>query len=202
MAYFPIFTDLTEKNILIYGGGKHALEKLQKLRPFGARCVVVARQILPEIQTWPDLEIQRRGFSPEDLDRNPAFVIAAQEQREENRRISLFFREHRIPVNAVDDPELCTFYFPALIAKGALSVGICTAGKSPSAAVLLREQIQALVPENIDAILEWSHNLRPMLCGRYPSFSVRRDATRLLVAEAFAQNRPLTPEETQALLNQ
>ena len=35
-------------------------------------------------------------------------------------------RARRIPVNAVDDKDNCTFLFPALVRRGPLSIGIST----------------------------------------------------------------------------
>lgn len=195
MGYFPLFTDIAGQTVLIYGGGKAALEKVQRLLPFGARLVVTAPRILPEILAQPRVEGRIGAFSAEDLEADPAFVIAAGEDREENRRVSEQCRLQRIPVNAVDDPPLCTFYFPALISEGALTVGISTGGKSPAAAVLLREEIQSRIPERVDEILEWICDLRPALQRRYPDFGVRRALLRKLVSLAFSRNRPLTDAE-------
>ena len=195
MAYVPVFTDIAQKTVLIIGGGKPALEKALRLQPFEPRMVVISPQILPEILTLPNVSGQYRNFSPEDLEIVPEFVIATGEDRTENCRISELCRQRRIPVNVVDDPPLCSFFFPALLAQGDLSIGICTAGKSPAAAVIIKENIQALLPENVDTILEWSFHLRPLLRTRYPTFALRRTVLRALVSRAFFLNRPLTDPE-------
>lgn len=200
MGYFPIFTDISGKIVLIFGGTRHALEKVQRLAPFGAKLRVIAPEVLPEIAGTPEAEVLLKPYEPSDLTCDPAFVIAAGPDREENATISAACQRLRIPVNVVDDPPLCTFYFPSLVVRGDLSVGICSAGKCPAATVLIREQAEAGIPENIDAILNWAYNLRPALQRRFPAFSQRRPVTRALVEAAFAQNRPLTPEETEALL--
>ena len=49
--------------------------------------------------------------------------------------------------NAVDDPENCDFYFPAVVQRGALQIAISTAGESPALAQRLRVEIE----EQLDA---------------------------------------------------
>ena len=42
MAYFPLFVDLKDKNVLVVGGGRVAAGKAEKLLAFGARITLVA----------------------------------------------------------------------------------------------------------------------------------------------------------------
>ncbi len=98
MAFFPIFTDLEGKRVLLYGEGRHIREKLERLAPYGAELVR---------KTGP--------FKEEDLEPRPVFVVASGEEPEGDRELSRRCMELGIPVNVVDVPELCTFYFAALI---------------------------------------------------------------------------------------
>lgn len=179
MAFFPIFTDLEGQTVLLVGSGRHIEEKIERLRPFGAR-----------------LRRVEDGFRVEDLTPRPVFVVASGEDPEVDRQVSEACREQGIPVNVVDVPELCTFYFPALLREGALTAGFCTSGKSPGAAALLRDRTRSLVPERLDAIMDWSLALRPWLSERFPEGRARRAASRALLERAFALDRPLTEEET------
>ena len=65
-------------------------------------------------------------------------MIAATDEEALNGRIAEYCQAAHIPVNVVDDREKCTFFFPALVKEGALTVGISTDGKSPAAASWLR----------------------------------------------------------------
>ena len=60
-----------------------------------------------------------------------------------NRHISQLCRQRHIPCNAVDDPESCTFFFPAIVTEGDVCIGISTGGKSPTLASHLRKTIQS-----------------------------------------------------------
>ena len=116
MAYFPFFVDLEGQRGLIVGGGTVALRKAEKLLPYGPALTVVAPEPVSELAALP-VELTRREFQPEDLDRAD-FVIAATDNEEENHRISALCQGRKIPVNVVDDKEACSFLFPALCGEG------------------------------------------------------------------------------------
>jgi precorrin-2 dehydrogenase/sirohydrochlorin ferrochelatase len=44
--------------------------------------------------------------------------------------------------NAVDEPERCDFYFPAVVRRGDLQIAISTGGLSPALAQRLRKQLE------------------------------------------------------------
>ena len=86
MAYFPFFVDLSGQRGLIVGGGTVALRKAEKLLPYGPALTVVAPEPVSELAALP-VELTRREFQPEDLDRAD-FVIAATDTEAANHRLS------------------------------------------------------------------------------------------------------------------
>ncbi len=154
MGWFPFFIQLEGTRGLLVGGGRVALRKAEKLLPFGAQLTVVAPCICPPLAALPGLTLCRRAFAGSDLSPAPDFVIAATGDRALDRRIAALCRTRRILVNVVDDPAACGFYFPALVQRGRLCIGISTGGASPTAAAWLRQKIEALLPPGFDGILD------------------------------------------------
>ena len=154
MGWFPFFVQLEGARGLLVGGGRVALRKAEKLLPFGAQLTVVAPCICPPLAALPGLTLCRRAFADSDLSPAPDFVIAATGNRALDRRIAALCRTRRILVNVVDDPAACGFYFPALVQRGRLCIGISTGGASPTAAAWLRQKIEALLPPGFDGILD------------------------------------------------
>ena len=115
MAHFPMFVDLTGKTVLIVGGGKHSEEKIEKMQLFDCNL----RQVSTE------------AFTEEALS-EAAMVILCDRHHPRNEAIVALCRSRHIPVNAVDDPPLCDFQFPALIRRGSLTVAFSTSGKAPA----------------------------------------------------------------------
>lgn len=179
MALFPFFVNIENKEGLIIGTGKHAQEKIQRLEPYG-----------PKLRIIPESE-----FSEKDLEALPAFVVAAGEDIEENRRIANLCKKKRILVNVVDEQEYCDFVFPSLISHGNLSVGICTNGASPAAGVLLKQKFQEQIPDNMEEILDFLKSVRPVITKTLTDKAQRFKFYYELSENCMRENRPLTEEE-------
>lgn len=203
MALFPFFIDITGKKGIIIGGGKHALEKIQRLRPFGANLTVFATDFISEIcflaeeskSTENEIILIHRDFLDTDLQIQPYFVIVAGDIQEENRRISALCQEKKILVNVVDDQPACEFVFPSLINKGNLTVGICTNGASPAVGVRLKKQIEELLPDRTEEILDWLQSKRPYIMEKIPNGKQRFAFFHKLAEVCMEENRIFTEEE-------
>ena len=77
MAYFPMFIELQNAPILVIGGGKVALRKVQKLLPYGANITVVAPKMEEELEEISEVVKIHREFDSSDLKSCPTMVIAA-----------------------------------------------------------------------------------------------------------------------------
>ena len=196
MPYFPIFMDLTGQPCLIVGGGTVAARKAEKLRPYSPDLRVVSPEF---VSGFEDCTLLRRPYIPGDED-GMALVIAATDDPDLNHAISASCREKRIPVNVVDDREYCSFLFPCLVQEGELSVGISTAGASPTAAVWLKHQISNLIPAGFDEILTFLEELRPRIKARFPDEQTRSALFASLFQACLQVGRPLTEAELEDLL--
>lgn len=196
MPWFPMFVDLNNRPCLIVGGGTVALRKAEKLRPYSPALTVVAPELVPGFE---ECTLLRRPYRPGD-EEGMALVIAATDDTDLNHAISRACREKNIPVNVVDDREFCSFLFPCLVQEGDLSIGISTGGASPTAAVWLKEQISALVPENFDTVLSWLEAQRPRIKEQIPDERGRSTLFALLFSRCLERGRPLTEDELEKLL--
>ena len=223
MALFPFFMDISGKEGLIIGGGKHALEKIQRLAPFSPCLKVIAKDICPAIKAMTEaasaelrgnsedeslkqemaarITLVKRDFRDSDLDSFPAFVIVAGDDPEEKHRISGLCRERRIPVNVVDDQAYCDFVFPSLIARGELSVGICTNGASPGTGVLLKRKMEQQIPDHIEGILDYLKGKRPEIAARIRDKKKRFSFYYALSEMCMELDRPLSKDEFDELIN-
>ena len=138
--------------------------KIQKLLPYGPILTVVAPEIsvaMEQITLENDICVIKRSFEKSDLT-GIYFVIAASDQANVNAEIGRLCKERGIFVNVVDNKKECSFLFPSLVKAGNLSIGISTEGTSPDVAAELRSRIASMIPADIDAILTYLGNLRPL----------------------------------------
>lgn len=160
MAYFPFIEDITDKTFLIIGGGETARRKAEKLKLFTDHVIIMAER------SDLDQAIIKR-FDETDLE-NVDYVIGATDDPAFNRFLSILCQEKHIPVNIVDDIELCTFIFPSIIKRGDLLITISTSGKSPLMAKHIRERIEAELPDDIETIIETLYQLKNELKTTLP----------------------------------
>lgn len=183
MDLFPLFEDITGKTFLIVGGGRVAREKLEKLKQFTDRVVVVAPELtFPEDEAWI---VRKRPFEDTDLD-GADYVIGATDDRELNRHVADLCRARKIPVNTVDDPELCTFIFPSLVKRGDLVVGITTAGKSPAFGQYVRHLLERELPEDTEQIIDELYALKQQLKETEPDQRERAKQLKAYLKERVA----------------
>lgn len=199
MNYFPMFMMLKGRIILVCGGGKHAMEKIERLRPFQPILRVISECCSPEMEQTPDITVAHRKLTIEDLETHPVFVIAA-ENKEENKRIAGLCRQMHIPVNAVDQPEDCDFIFPSMIVTQQLCVGVSTGGVSPTGAICLKNAFTQQIPDDIDEILLWVKHLKEHLNGRQVEKNLRNQILRLVMSTAMAEGRILSKTELATIL--
>ena len=202
MRFFPLCINLENEDVILIGHGHHAEEKLEKLLPYGCRIRLFAEEGFEDFENHPQVSLFRRNFTEADLEQLPVCVIAADRSEEESRFISQLCHSRRIPVNVVDVPPLCSFYFPALITHGSFTLSITTSGKSPAAATLLRQKIEPLIPDRMEEIMDWSDGFRQDIRSRFSDSATRRRILKKGMALAMEQNRPLSAEEVEGLVNE
>jgi len=149
MSYYPAFLDLHGKTVLIVGGGAVARRKIETLSEYGALIHVAAKELTPALKELMEkgaIRFLGREFREEQLD-GVFLAIAATDDPDMNRKVSLAARARNIPVNAVDQPSDCTFIVPSIVRRGDLVIAVSTSGKSPALAKRLREQIEEIFGE-------------------------------------------------------
>jgi len=148
VAVFPVFLKLAGRRVLVVGGGPVAATKLRGLLDADATVVVVAPDVVEEITAAP-VEILRRPFVPEDLE-GISFVVAAAPPAV-NREVAAAAHPRGLFVNAVDDMENATAYMGAIVRRAGVTMALSTDGEAPALAGLMREALEALLPDDLDA---------------------------------------------------
>ena len=146
-ALFPVFLKLGGRRVLLVGAGPVAEAKLQGLLAAGAEVTVVAPEVREEIAASP-VRLERRGFRPADV--VGAWLVVAAAPPEVNREVLVAAESSGVFVNAVDDPAHATAYTGGVVRRGGVTVAISTEGRAPALAGLLREALDAVIPEEID----------------------------------------------------
>ena len=150
--YFPLFVDLTKKSIIVIGAGKIAARRVKSLLPFVGDMKVIAPEVSSEITEMAAssegaLVVEQRPFESSDLD-GADMVLAVTNDKELNTRIGALCKEKKILVNVSHEKELCDFYFPGVVQKDNVVIGITASGKDHSEARKVTEQIRTMMEDD------------------------------------------------------
>jgi len=139
-----MFVKLTGRQVLVVGAGKVGEPKIGGLLETGARIRVVALEATPAVREWArsgEIELELRAFANDDL-QGAFLVVAATAARTLNERIYREAQKLGVLCNVVDVPDLCDFFYPSIVRRGDLQIAVSTAGKSPSLAQKIRQQLE------------------------------------------------------------
>ena len=188
---FPAFLRLEDRPVLLVGAGPVAAQKLAALLEAGARVTVVAPEVRQEIERAP-VQIIRRGFVPADLD--GVWLAVAAAPPEVNRAVREAADERRIFLNAADDPAAASVYLGGVVRKGGVTLAISTGGRAPALAGLLRESLEAVLPDDLDQWLGLADRLREVWRDSGVPFAERRP----LLLQALLQKYRIDDGESAA----
>lgn len=175
--YYPVCLNLADAPCVVIGGGRVAARKVASLLDCGARVTVVSPAASDDIRGWSkegSIAWRAESYRSDHID-GAQLVIAATSDRLVNARVFTDARGARIPVNAVDDPEHCTFIVPAVYRRGDILIAVSTGGGAPGVSARIRDKAGRLVGE------EWAVLVRTL--------KANRDRIRSLPAESKSEFR-------------
>ena len=152
--YFPMFVDISGKKIIVAGGGRIAERRVDTLLKFADNITVIAPKVTERIRKKAEegklcwiKESFREDMKNRLLDAD--MVLAATNDIACNEQIMRICNQRGIPVNVSHKKELCDYYFPAVVVKYYVTVGITSGGQSHMQVKKIREQIEnALFTKN------------------------------------------------------
>ncbi len=176
MDFLPIFFDVKQKPCLVIGGGEVAARKVSLLLKAQATVTVVSPELSRELAEWLDngeIIHVARDFEDGDIEK-PVLVIAATNNRSINQRVSERAKARGIPVNVVDDPQLCSFITPSIVDRSPVQIAISTGGASPVLARMIRTKLEGCIPAAYGRLGALVSNYREKVKAKFTNVDQRR----------------------------
>jgi uroporphyrin-III C-methyltransferase/precorrin-2 dehydrogenase/sirohydrochlorin ferrochelatase len=186
-ALYPAFLKLAGRRVVVVGGGSVAASKLDGLVTAGAVVTVVAPAIAGSIAARNDVTVVEREFVEADLD--GAWWVVAAATAAVNRVVAAAAEARRVFVNAVDDKDTATAYLGGVVRRGAVEVAISTGGTAPALAGLLREALEAMLPQDLERWVAVAISTRADWQAANVPIAERRPLLLRALAELYATPR-------------
>lgn len=184
-------------NTIVIGGGPLGERKVKSLIHHGAKVTVISEtftQALMELRDQGKITAVKERIGPENshlkaLIEDSMLVFAATNDSELNQMVSRLARESKVLVCAVDMPDICDFYSPAVFQNGSIRVGICTDGKSPIMSRVLKQRLSEKVTGLDSMNVELQHHARELAKNKINDGSVRRDTLYKILNDPEIQTK-------------
>ena len=173
MDFLPVFMNVRGKPCVVVGGGEVAHRKALVLLDAGATIKAVAPAFLETFSGMNNVECIAEHFQPGHLD-GAMLVIAATDDSTVNREVSEQARARNIPVNVVDNPDLCSFIMPSILDRSPLMVAFSSGGASPVLARMLRGKLEAVIPHGYSRLSAFAARFRGTVKSRIADPAKRR----------------------------
>lgn len=145
--YFPMFMDISEKKVYVVGAGTIAKRRIRALAEYTNHLTVIAPEVNPELNKMEqdgEITILRKKCEAQDI-LDGDLVIAASNDHKLNEDIYQLCREHRIMVSVCSDKKKCDFYFPSLVRRDNVVIGISANGSDQKKAKSVIEKIREII---------------------------------------------------------
>ena len=177
MFYLPLYHDLRGAKCLVVGAGTTALRKIRWLLRAEAEVYVVAVKARDELQQMAkdgELTLQLGEFSDACITSDLRLIVSATNDTGINEHVYELAQQANVPVNCVDQPDLCTFIFPAIVDREPIIVAVSTGGSAPTLARMVRGWIEARLPPGLGRLAELGQRMRSRVRSALPDVDARK----------------------------
>jgi uroporphyrin-III C-methyltransferase/precorrin-2 dehydrogenase/sirohydrochlorin ferrochelatase len=189
LANLPLFHRLAGRKAVVAGSSDGALWKAELLAAAGAEVLVLASEDAGKFEVIPSLNVVGRSWTSADLE-GAALAVADPGSRDEALRFVAAARAAGVPVNVVDQTDLCDVQFGTIVNRSPVVLAISTGGAAPMLGQSIRARIEAVLPLGLSAWAKAAQALRPRLKERVKSFRDRRAFWERFVERAWAGGEP------------
>lgn len=162
---YPILLNLTDRQVIVVGGGVVATRKVGNLLAAGARVLVISPEITPDLRNCVDagqIEWLEATYQRDMMNTYmPLLVIATTDDARVNQTVAQDARRIRAWVNVVDDDrEESDFSNMAVLNHPPLMVALSTNGTSPALLRHLKAEISSAIGDEYAVLAAWLGEVR------------------------------------------
>jgi precorrin-2 dehydrogenase/sirohydrochlorin ferrochelatase len=140
MIFLPVSINITDKKILIIGGGRIAHHKIGFLEQFTKNITVIGIEVLDDIKDR-GIGYFEKPYEKDDL-KGFFLIYACTNILGLNRQVKNDAEELGILCNVVDNPKLCDFVSPAIYKHGIYTVSVGSNAQDVYKSIEIRNKIK------------------------------------------------------------
>ncbi|WP_277678829.1 NAD(P)-dependent oxidoreductase [Gracilibacillus dipsosauri] len=192
MTKIPMMVSLSNKKVVIIGGGQISERKTCRLVEYGIKPTLISPSITERLRQMIqhyDLNWIKKECSPSDLPYYDVIIIAT--NCSSVNQMILDHKPKHAWVNATHHASKGEIEFPIALRRGKLQIAISTGGSSPILAKKIKAQLEHDFPEDYDTYIDFLHQARSLLKQAKVGSNIRIELLEKIV------NKPIYKVEEQ-----
>lgn len=176
MSFLPIFFGLEQKSVLIIGGGKIALAKLETIFEYTDEVTVISDEFDQELLNFSkenNIAIMKDKYHKKYLS-NFDIIIATTDDFSLNQEVSKDGKNLKKIVNIVDNAAISDFIFGSIVTRDDLTIAIGSGGLSPVLTRIIKQKIEKILPENLSDLNDFIRKNRQKTKNKLKNIQSRR----------------------------
>lgn len=164
MNNMPLMIDLSQKSIVIVGGGKVATKRASTLIEYCADVHIVSPIIsttLKELLDNENITWSQKEFEPQDVE-HADFVVIATNNNEVNTKVLESVPPHAL-CNHASKAQVGNVTIPSILKRGKLSISVSTNGASPKLSKKMISRISDMYDESYEMYIDFLYESRQLI---------------------------------------
>lgn len=162
MKTFPMFLRMSNRRVIIVGGGEQAVQKVRLILKTEAQIIVVADMLEPELHAlaqdgriiWDCSAINAATFT------DSALVFIATGCTRDDIAAHSIAKAAGALVNVVDQPDLCDAITPSIVDRDPIVVAIGTEGTAPVLARQIKTRMEQILEPRLGDLAALAGRMR------------------------------------------
>lgn len=164
MNNMPLMIDLSQKSIVIVGGGKVATKRASTLIEYCADVHIVSPIIstaLKELLDNENITWSQKEFEPQDVEHADLVVIATN-NNDVNTKVLESVPHHAL-CNHASKAQVGNVTIPSILKRGKLSISVSTNGASPKLSKKMISRISDMYDESYEMYIDFLYESRQLI---------------------------------------
>lgn len=193
MPLIPLMFDISDKQVVVIGGGKVAERRVKTLAQYTKHILIISptlTNVLEELFENSVIKWFKREFRAEDV-QTASLIIVATNDSEANKRVLQAKPQHAL-INYAEDVAVGDIAFPSILQRGKLTLSVSTQGASPGLTAQILQEFRERYDLQYEVYVDFLYECRQRIKQSQLSVSERKQFLKdILSADYLNENKQI-----------
>lgn len=188
MPFLPLMIDISQKQIVVVGGGKVAERRVSTLVHYATDIHIISPTIsehLRHVVKQDGVQWHAKSFEAKDI-KQASLIIAATNNSEVNQQILASKPPHAF-INMTSIAKEGDIVFPSILRRGKLTLSISTNGASPKLTAQILSEFKERFDDSYGDYVDFLYECRQKIKQTQLSMSQKEDFLKMVLTQPYRE---------------